>query len=43
MNLRKKIALASILMILIPIVVACFFSVVVLFFHGSGTLNRLES
>lgn len=43
MNLRKKIALASILMILIPIVVACFFSVVVLFFHGSGTLNRLEA
>ena len=43
LNLRKKIALASILMILIPIVVACFFSVVVLFFHGSGTLNRLEA
>ncbi len=42
MNIRKKITLASVLMILIPIVVSVLLCVVVLFFHGNETLNRLE-
>ena len=42
MNIRKKITLASVLMILIPIVVSVLLCVVVLFFHGSENLNRLE-
>ena len=43
MKLSRKITLASILMILIPIVVSVMLCVVVLFFHGSENLNRLEA
>ena len=43
MNLRRKITLASVLMILIPIIISLLLCVVVVFFHGSGTLNRMEA
>lgn len=43
MNIRRKITLASILMILLPIIVSVLLCIVVLFFHGSGTLNRMEA
>lgn len=42
MNLRKKITLASVLMILIPIIVSAILSIVVLVFRGSGSLNRMK-
>lgn len=42
MNIRRKITLASVLMILVPIIVSLGLCIVVFFFHGSGTLNRLQ-
>ena len=42
MNIRKKLTLASLLMILLPIAVSVMLCVMVLFFHGSENLNRLE-
>ena len=42
LNIRKKLTLASLLMILLPIAVSVMLCVMVLFFHGSENLNRLE-
>ncbi len=42
MSLRKKITLASILMILIPIIVSAILSIIVLVFRGSASLNRMK-
>lgn len=43
MNLRKKLTVASILMILMPIVVSVLLCIIVVFSKGSSTLNRLKS
>lgn len=43
MNIRKKLTLASVLMILIPIVVSVLLCLILLFFGGSKTLNRIRS
>ena len=43
MNLRKKITIASILMILIPLIVSVSLCVIVVFYKGDSTLNRLKS
>lgn len=42
MNIRKKLTLASLMMILLPIAVSVLLCVMVFFFHGSENLNRLE-
>lgn len=43
MNLRKKLTIASILMILIPFIVSLLLCVAVVFYKGDSTLNRLKS
>ena len=43
MNLRKKLTIASILMILIPFIVSVLLCVIVVFYKGDSTLNRLKS
>lgn len=42
MNIRKKLTIASILMVVIPIVVALALSLLVIFYKGDGMLNRLK-
>ena len=43
MNLRKKLAVASIFMILFPIIVSVLLCVAVVFYSGDGTFNRLKN
>lgn len=43
MNLGKKLTIASILMILIPLIVSVLLCVIVVFYKGDSTLNRLKS
>lgn len=43
MNIRKKLTIASSLMILIPIIASFLFCIIVVFSKGSSTLNRLKS
>ena len=43
LNLRKKLIIASILMILIPLIVSVLLCVVVIFYKGDSAVNRLKS
>lgn len=43
MNLRKKLTIASTLMILIPLIVSVLLCVIVVFYKGDSTWNRLKS
>ncbi len=43
MNLGKKLTIASILMILIPLIGSVLLCVIVVFYKGDSTLNRLKS
>lgn len=43
MNLRKKLTIASILMILIPLAVSVLLCIIVVFYKGDSTINRLKS
>lgn len=43
MNLRKKLTIASILMILIPLIVSVLLCIIVVSYKGDSTINRLKS
>ena len=43
LNLRKKLIIASILMILIPLLVSVLLCVMLIFYKGDSSLNRLKS
>lgn len=43
MKIRKKLAVASGLMIAVPVVVSLFLCIVILFYKGEGNLNRLKN
>lgn len=42
MNIRKKLTVASVLMVLIPVVVAVMLSFLLIFYKGDGMINRLK-
>ena len=42
LNIRKKLTVASVLMVLIPVVVAVMLSFLLIFYKGDGMINRLK-